>query len=353
MKEDIKVSIVVPVYNVEKYLNQCVDSVLAQTYKNIEVILVDDGATDSSPAICDEYAEKDSRVKVVHKINEGQAFARVAGIGVASGDYVTLVDSDDWIDEDTIEKCVETVVQNPNLGCVIFSYKKERKNGNYVRHLFDGDKKFLTKQDFEDNIYCRLFGLTNEKLGNPESLEYLTSCCMKLYRRDLLNKTRCIDINEVGSGEDGIFGIYALRNCESAVYIDKPFYHYRANESSTTSTFRPKLVTQWWRLFSIMQEYIDENSLPSQYQEALNNRIALGILGIGLNGLCSDEMSFSEYKKYVNSYIKSETYISAIKTMNLKNLPFTWRVMLFCCKHRMSFSVCLILKVIKYLKSKM
>lgn len=353
MKEDIKVSIVVPVYNVEKYLNQCVDSVLAQTYKNIEVILVDDGATDSSPALCDEYAEKDSRVKVVHKKNGGLSSAREAGINNVCGSYVLIVDGDDWIDVDTIRSCVEVVNENNDIGCVMFSYAKEHTNDSYVRHIFQGDKDFLLAEEFVQEIYIRLFGLVNDRLSFPESLDYLSSCCMKLYRKDLLSEARFIDTKEVGSGEDGIFNIFALKNCESAVYIDRPFYHYRANETSITSSFRPKLVTQWGRLFSIMQEYIDENSLPSQYQEALNNRIALGILGIGLNGLCSDEMSFSEYKKYVNSYIKSETYISAIKTMKLKNLPFTWRVMLFCCKHRMSFSVCLILKVIKYLKSKM
>ena len=124
MKEDIKVSIVVPVYNVEKYLNQCVDSVLAQTYKNIEVILVDDGATDASPAICDEYAEKDNRVKVVHKKNGGLSSARNSGIKVATGDYLMFIDSDDYWNADFVlrELIDKTLASDADITC--FGYRE-------------------------------------------------------------------------------------------------------------------------------------------------------------------------------------------------------------------------------------
>lgn len=100
-----KVSVIVPVYNAEKYLQECVDSILRQTLADLELILVDDGSTDSSPALCDRYAEQDARVKVIHKPNGRAASARNAGIRAASGDYVAFVDSDDWVSPEMYEKC--------------------------------------------------------------------------------------------------------------------------------------------------------------------------------------------------------------------------------------------------------
>lgn len=103
------ISVIVPIYNVEKYLARCVDSIVNQTYKNLEIILVDDGSPDRCPQMCDDYAEKDSRIKVVHKKNGGLSDARNAGMAVATGEYISFIDSDDWIDLETydlvLEKC--------------------------------------------------------------------------------------------------------------------------------------------------------------------------------------------------------------------------------------------------------
>lgn len=116
-KHDPLVTIIVPVYNVEKYLKKCVDSILNQTYKNIEVILIDDGssASDKSPIICDEYAKKDKRIKVIHKINGGLSSARNAGLDIAKGDYIYFVDSDDWIDKDTIKDNIKILVEKKQI----------------------------------------------------------------------------------------------------------------------------------------------------------------------------------------------------------------------------------------------
>lgn len=112
MNKDIKVSIIIPVYNVEKYLERCVNSVLKQTYKNVEIILVDDGSPDGSPGICDRYASEYNTVKVLHKANEGLGLTRNAGLRLATGDYVMFVDSDDYIKENTIEKVLNAIVND-------------------------------------------------------------------------------------------------------------------------------------------------------------------------------------------------------------------------------------------------
>ena len=98
------VSVIVPIYNVEKYLEKCIESIVNQTYKNLEIILVDDGSQDNCPAMCDEWTQKDSRIKVIHKKNGGLSSARNAGLEVSNGEYISFVDSDDWLDENTFEE---------------------------------------------------------------------------------------------------------------------------------------------------------------------------------------------------------------------------------------------------------
>lgn len=121
MQRNELISIIVPVYKVEKYINRCVDSILAQTYKNLEVILVDDDSSDSCPTICDEYAKKDNRVRVVHKKNEGVSAARNDGISIANGKFICFVDSDDYVAENYVQKMVEEQQKN-NADVVFCSY---------------------------------------------------------------------------------------------------------------------------------------------------------------------------------------------------------------------------------------
>ncbi|MBQ9729962.1 MAG: glycosyltransferase family 2 protein [Clostridia bacterium] len=140
MDEKMLVSIIVPVYNVENYLRQCVDSLRAQTYQKIEIILVDDGSTDSSGTICEEYAAIDERVIVLHQKNAGQGAAREAGVAASCGGYVMTVDGDDWLDVGTVEKCVQKMQEDERIECVMLSYSREYLSSSIHAHIFDGDK---------------------------------------------------------------------------------------------------------------------------------------------------------------------------------------------------------------------
>ena len=159
-------SVIIPVYNVEKYLSRCVDSVLNQTYKNFELILVDDGSLDNSPVICDEYENKDSRIKVIHKENGGLSSARNAGLEICKGDYIFFIDSDDWLtDENVLEE---------------FISKAEKENADFVYSFMNTatdkiQKEIRMNQRFKDND--KLFFLSNP---------YLFSACNKLYKNTLL-----------------------------------------------------------------------------------------------------------------------------------------------------------------------
>lgn len=345
----LKVSIIVPIYNVEKYLKTCLDSIVSQTYENLEIILVDDGSPDKCPQICDEYAAKDQRVTVIHQKNGGISKAREAGIHAATGDYLMTVDGDDWLDPVTVEACVEaTKEQNPD--CVIFSYVREYPEHSTVSHILDQSTSFFGRKA-EEHICRRLFGLIGDELRHPERLESLGSCCMKLYRHDVARKGRYFDTTEVGSSEDTLFNIYALFKCKNVIYIDEPFYHYRKMGNSITSTYRPKLSEQWQRLFEIMEDFIHDHNLNQSYIDALNSRIALSAFGIGMNELSASDPILRRVKK-VRQYLKIARYQAAVRSIPIKYMPIPWRILMLLSKHKMAFLVCIELTLVDRIRRK-
>ena len=172
------VTVVIPIYNTERYLPRCIDSVLSQTYCCLELLLVDDGSSDGCPAICDAYAERDSRIRVIHKENAGLGMARNTGIDAATGDYICFFDSDDYVEPDTLEVCVTAAVTN-EADMVIFGHVDETPNGVILRprvprspkSLFDGEE--IVAELLPASLY------TNQ--NQDKGWETALSACNKLY----------------------------------------------------------------------------------------------------------------------------------------------------------------------------
>ena len=157
-----KISVVLPIYNVEKYLEKCIETVLKQTYSNIEIILVDDGATDSSPQICDKYAKLDNRIRVIHKVNGGLSDARNAGTAVATGEYITYIDSDDYVTETYVEYLYSLIekYQTKVALCthtIVFEGGKEVALGNGEQEVLDAEK-CLERMLYHDVIDTSAWG---------------------------------------------------------------------------------------------------------------------------------------------------------------------------------------------------
>ena len=221
-------SIVIPVYNVEKYIEQCVGSVLNQTYKKFEVILVDDGSPDKCPEICDLYAKVDSRVKVIHQENAGLSEARNAGIQVASGKYVIFLDSDDfWDDDNALKRIVERLNKtNPDvLNC---SYKKYYEDTGIQISRFDNCSAMPDelKQKTEQLDY-----LTKEFL-------YIASACNKIIRTDILKKHMQFEKGKLS--EDVEWCARLLYHAKSFDFVCEEFYCYRQRAMSITHTMKEK-----------------------------------------------------------------------------------------------------------------
>lgn len=225
------ISVIIPVYNVEKYLERCVDSVLAQTYKNLEVILVDDGSTDNCGKICDEYAGKDDRVKSIHIKNSGAACGRNAGLDIASGEYVAFVDSDDWYFDD---ECLKNVVENfekYNSDIVLLPSIKFFENDESYQYT---DKKYNTcKMTESDKKDALLYAMTYDAFK---------ACPWdKVVKRELIENTKLRFIT--GAVAEDIDWCGRLLLCSERVScLESPVYVYRQRQSSVSHSINIKYV---------------------------------------------------------------------------------------------------------------
>lgn len=351
MKEKPLVSIIVPVYNVEDYLEKCLDNLICQTYENIEIILIDDGSTDKSSQICDEYAAKDS-IAVIHKTNEGVSAARNDGLKAANGQLIMFVDSDDWIETDTCEIAV-SAMEESGADVVMWSYISENNGNQSPKTIFGSDTVF-EGTDVTEKLHRRLFGLMGEELAHPEYADSLCPVWGKLYKKELImnNNISFVGLSEIGSYEDGLFNIEVFSQIKKAVYLNKCLYHYRKeNTSSVTSGYRKDLFEKWQNLFDLMQKYIDKNNLPSDYQSALNNRIALSILGLGLN-IMSCNCSAVKKIKMIKEIIKSERYKKAYKDLCFNYFPVHWKLFYGCAKYKFATGVYGLLFIIQKILSR-
>ncbi|HHF0555864.1 TPA: glycosyltransferase family 2 protein, partial [Vibrio antiquarius] len=293
---DIKISIIIPVYNVESYLEQCLNSVINQTYKNLDIVCVNDGSLDSSKTILDNYAKLDSRVTVVDQDNQGLSSARNKGIKNSSGQYITFVDSDDWIDLQLVD-CLVRELKREKRDVIFWPYLKEYKSSSKPQVMFDRDIEF-DASEISHTIYRRLFGLSDIELDQIHNLDLFVTATCKLYDASIIknNDIRFVDTKLIGT-EDALFNIYYFRYVSSGFYLNKEMYHYRkTNEGSLTSIKKDDLEVKWMNLHNIMQSVIEEQELPLIYQSSLNNRRAISFLGFGLNEILSRHSLHKRYE---------------------------------------------------------
>ncbi len=222
-----KVSIIVPIYNVEKYIGKCIESIMNQTLKDIEVILVNDGSTDKSGKIADKYASIDNRIKVIHQKNLGQGVARNKGIEISNGKFIGFVDSDDWIDLDMYERLYNSICENDaDIGvCSRRGYDENLVNGH--TKLVEDNEVFDINYNIVDYIINHLF------------YPHTVSSCNKLYKADLIKKNniRFKNVYEVGS-EDALFNYCILLNSKKIVTIKDTFYNTIERIGSTTRNYK-------------------------------------------------------------------------------------------------------------------
>lgn len=248
-------SIIVPIYNVRQYVHQCIDSILNQDYKDLEIVLVDDGSTDGCSEICDEYLSKDERVHVVHKANGGLVSARKAGVLASHGEYIAFVDGDDWIESDMYSSMYSIVME---CGCdCVFS-------GYYVNEV---DKQSEAYHSFEQGLYKEeeLRYLCNHIFNDDDFFEWgiFPSLCDLIVTRDLLENIIYQEDESIVIGEDAGIVTYLLLNASSVYILHKCLYHYRQREGSLVHVTKNshKERVQMIALNRFVMKYLGENEV--------------------------------------------------------------------------------------------
>jgi len=216
------ISVVIPVYNVSVYLDECINSVVNQTYREIEIILVDDGSTDDSGKKCDCYAKQDSRIRVVHKTNGGLSSARNAGIEIAQGENIVFIDSDDVVSEDMIEFFHSEIKKDDSIGMVTCLLENFYENGSKNSILRKYQKGIYSSKD-----YAKLILL--QKVDN--------AACAKMYKRSIIGDIR---FTEGIVNEDIIFNLQLTLKPFNVLYTEQPFYKYRIRSGSITTKISPR-----------------------------------------------------------------------------------------------------------------
>lgn len=340
------VSIIVPVYHVEKYLPQCLDSLVNQTYRHIEIIAVNDGSPDNSLSVLSTYAEKDSRIKIINQKNAGVSQARNRGLESACGEYLVFVDGDDWLELHTIEKAL-SCIEDTRSDVVLFSYIREFEDQSLARYLLKED--FVYAGIDYSRLYRRIVGLTGDELSDPAIADILGTVWGKLYRTSFIQEgnIRFTDLKVIGCAEDVLFNICLFARMKQAAYLHACFYHYRKfNESSITSVYRASLPVQWKALFQRIQSLIDDFGLDETFQTALNNRIALSIIGLGLNECDSSDSSAVKVQRLLR-ILASDRYRISYKSLSLSHFPLHWKLFFFCAKYHCAWGVYILLLCIK------
>ena len=279
-----KITVIVPVYNVENYLNKCLDSIIKQTYKNLEIIVVNDGSIDNSGIICQEYAQKDNRIVYIEKENGGQSEARNMGLDRMTGSYVTFVDSDDWIELDYVEILYKKITEYQADIAVGNYYSFNEAEGMYYFHIF-GDSCY-------EKVYDNVSIFENLYESQEMKSFALISVWGKLYKADLVKHLR-FDIGKLG--EDGYLNqkIYLL--AEKTIYLNKGLYAYRQREGSSS-----RIWTEKW-MHALVDAMSERITLLANMGYPLEKHLAVyrQMLEVSLaNGQASGLSDTATYKEF-------------------------------------------------------
>ncbi len=334
-----KISIIVPIYNVEKYLVKCLDSLVNQTLKEIEIILVDDGSPDNCPKICDEYANKDNRIKVIHKQNAGVSAARNTGIEIATAEWLAFVDADDWVEEDMFEEAYKRTV-NCDVDMVLFNFysnyeKKEVVNKKIPQEDFITDNQDIIQQ-LKLSVLHETFGPYNTSftlMGAPWN---------KIFKASIVKENKIEFPLEVkGVFDDALFNLYYYDYVKKVVFFNKPLYHYRRLSTSILNKFKPNKLEINQAIFNKIEEYIKQHNDDELLKNAYNSRVVLYLhITINLYFFNKDNTkSVREKIAELKETIETEPYKEALKKVNPKYLTKLQRIYYKCLKRKKLFTL--------------
>lgn len=251
MRPNVKLSVIVPIYKVEKYIEQCLKSLIEQTEQAMEIILVDDGSPDKCPQICDDYKKKDSRITVIHKLNGGLVSARKAGVKAAKGKYIGFVDGDDWVENDFFKKMLSKAEQH-NADVVVSDFYSDYPNKR-VKCISNLQVGFYDKDKMKNEIFPQL-------IYNGKMFEFgvVPAIWNKLFKKELIEQYIYEVDNKIKMGEDAACTYPCILHANSCYIMEHtPMYHYRQNNSSMTKTHDPL----YYERINVLMDHLEKSCL--------------------------------------------------------------------------------------------
>ncbi|MCD7777450.1 MAG: glycosyltransferase family 2 protein [Clostridiales bacterium] len=332
-----KFSVIVPIYNVEQYLHRCIDSLIEQTLKDIEIILVDDGSPDNSPQICDEYAAKDERIKVIHKKNGGVSAARNDGLSIAKGEWVLFCDSDDWMEPEACEKMYTTGTKTDSDIVITDSYRVIGSKRIYSKLFKD---EFVTdkKEDIKELIYSVFYQNFCSFIYTKENTTGYGGPWNKAVKRELLMKNKIqFDTSVHGVFDDRLYAVNAYINAGKIAYIHYPSYNYVYVKTSITKAYKKDILQINEDVFKAFKNYLDKYNFGNDKQrlfdiiviQRLKEALALTYFNVNHpDGLLKCGAA-------VGKLIKTEPYRHALKNVDANKLQKLHKITVKFLKSKM------------------
>ncbi|MBV4420082.1 glycosyltransferase [Clostridium tyrobutyricum] len=333
----VLVSIIVPVYNVpDKYLKTCIESLINQTMREIEIIIVDDGSKDNSGEICDMYSKQDNRIKVIHKKNGGLADARNIGFETSIGEYITFVDGDDWIESNMCEEMYKVTI-NQDIQLVMCGIIKDYANSS-IEYKFDLENMKVYKEKECRELQAKLLIFN----GN------IACAYAKLINRKFLLKNKIIHDSKLRQGAEGLeFNLRLFGKVSKAIFVKQSFYHYIFNDKSISASFDEKNNEYVLKCFQKIEEYIKNDDNREKLLPNFYNRLIYVILTTAITGYFNPENKDSygiKVKKY-RYYLSNPMIQEALKKANNVGLSLTRKITLFFIRIKWFFPISLIARI--------
>lgn len=333
------VSIIVPVYKVpERFLRKCIESLINQTLEDIEIILVDDGSPDNCGQICDEYADRDFRIKVIHQNNTGLSGARNTGFLASNGKWITFVDGDDWIDSDT---CLQvTKLATPDTELVFWTRVKEYSNKSVECNFIKGiEQKTYIGKECRD-LQVRILDFNSN----------IATAYAKLINRKFLLDNKILHDEALRQGAEGIeFNIRLFDKLNKAIFINKPFYHYIYNDKSISASYSEENNYYVINCFEKIKKFIYKSKNRDNLLDNFYNRLIYVIVTTAISGYFNPDNTESyktKVKKYKN-YLSHPLIQETINKANLKKISFTRKIAFILIRKEIFFMISVLAKIRK------
>ena len=334
------VSVVVPIYNTELYLDRCINSIVNQTYKNLEIILVDDGSPDKCPEICDEWAKKDERIKVIHKQNQGLGMARNTGIENATGNYICFFDSDDYVCKDLISSCID-VFEKYHPDMVSYGFYRIDKNNKIKTILPRPNKPLYCDKEILDFVLPNFIG---KDLKSGIDYNFPMNATGSLFNLNMLkdNNFRFASEREIIS--EDVFSLLKLFSyVKTLSVIPKSFYYYCSNSNSLTHTYRKD------RFDKIKDFYIKISALSDElgYDEIVKKQLMQPFINFTIGAIKQivNNCNKNEANKLLTEILNEDLFASTVNSYNTTHETLTRKILFFVFRIKSVFMLKILVKL--------